>query len=241
MADLRAVIFDYYETLADLSVGVRERLFDDLARRLGQPLPPGAGFRQWRELTTKDWQLRLGRQRPAVDGPLPPFRTFQEVWLLRMKELFQHWGVDAGADVGVDAYREMHAGAVLYPEVSETIETLGKRYRIAVLSDADRDFLDASMRRNGLAFETVVDSEEVRAYKPHVSMFRAACDRLGIAPAEAAYVGDSPWADIEGARHAGLRPVWVNRHDASWPEEVAPPPDQISTLAELSELFEKPA
>ncbi len=33
MADLKAVIFDYYETLVQLTQPIRERHFDQLARR----------------------------------------------------------------------------------------------------------------------------------------------------------------------------------------------------------------
>ena len=31
------------------------------------------------------------------------------------------------------------------------------------------------------------------------------------------YVGDDPQADVLGARAAGLRTAWVNRHGADWP------------------------
>ena len=238
MANLEAVIFDYYETLAEISVPIRERVFDDLARQVGLDLPPGEGFRHWRELTTKDWKLRLGgHRRPPVDGATPPFVTFRDVWLQRSRQLFEEWGVDSPAEVGADANRGAHAGAVVYPDVPPALEALRGRVQLAVLSDADADFLESSIRQNGLGFETVVTSEEVRAYKPHVSMFREVCARLGIEPSSALYVGDSPWADIEGARHAGLRAVWINRHDAAWPEDIEPPPAVIGSLQELPELL----
>jgi len=241
VADLRAVIFDYYETLAEISEPIRERLFDDLARRLGVDLPPGEALRHWRELTTRDWKLRLGgRQRPSLDGPTPHFRTFREVWLERSRQLFQHWGVDTPAEVGADANRDAHAGVALYPDVPPALEALRSRYRLAVLSDADLDFIGANIQRHGLTFEAVVTSEELRTYKPHRSVFHAVCDRLELAPAQALYVGDTPWADIEGARHAGLRAVWINRHNASWPEDIEAQPAAVTTIEELVALLEAP-
>ena len=240
MADLRAVIFDYYETLAEITEPVRERLFDDLARRLGVDLPPGEAFQHWRDFTTKDWKLRLGgRQRHPLAGPTPQFRTFREVWLERSRQLFQHWGVDTPAEVGADASRDMHARVALYPDVPPALETLRGRYRLAVLSDADRDFIEANVKRHGLAFEAVVTSEELRTYKPHRSVFHAVCDRLEVAPAQALYIGDTPWVDIEGARHAGLRAVWINRHGASWPEDIEPPPAVVTTIEELVALLDE--
>jgi len=239
LARVGAIIFDYYETLAELSTATREHAFDELARRVGVDLPPGEAYRYWRELTTKDWQLRLGgRMRPPLDGSTPPFVTFREVWMERSRQLFQHWGIDAPAEAGVEAQVGMHARASPYPDVPPALDALRGRYRLAVLSDADRDFLVESQRRNGLSFDVVVTSEDVQAYKPHVSMFRAVCDQLGVEPAEAIFVGDSPWADIAGARHAGMRAIWLNRHGASWPEDIEAPPAVVTTLEGLVELLQ---
>jgi 2-haloalkanoic acid dehalogenase type II len=237
VASLTAVIFDYYETLVELSASIRERVFDDLARRAGVSLPLGEAFRHWRGQTMKDRELRLGgRSRPPFDGVPMPFVSFREVWTQRSAELFARWGVEAPAELGAEAFAAAHAQAEHYPEVPATLEVLRPRFRLAVLSDADRDFLDASLERNRLAFEAVVASEDVRAYKPHVSMFREACARLGVAPSETVYVGDSPWADVAGARHAGLRAVWLNRHGASWPDDIEPPEAEIGTLDGLLSL-----
>lgn len=238
MAHVDAVIFDYYETLVALPTAPRERAFDDLAAHVGVDLPEGEAFRHWRELTTKDWRLRLGgSQRPPLDGVAPAFVTFREVWLVRFGELFAHWGVDAPAEIGVEAYVGAHAEAPAYPAAGAALDSLRPRCRLAVLSDADRDFLDASIARNGLAFDAVVASEDVCAYKPHVSMFREVCARLGVAPERAVYVGDSPWADVAGARHAGLRAVWLNRHGATWPEDIEAAETSITSLDELPNVL----
>ena len=237
MADPKAVIFDYYETLAELTQPIRERHFDQLARSAGVELAPGEAYRHWRELTTSDQTLRLGGERPPLDGAKPPFVTFREVWRRRSEELFQRWGVDLPAERGCDAHADLHAQAKPYPEVAAALRELRSRYDIAVLSDADDDFLLSNMRRNGLQFETVVSSEALRAYKPHVSLFNDACARLGVQPAEAVYVGDTPWADVEGARHAGLRAVWINRHGIDWPEDIGPPQYEIASLDELAALL----
>jgi len=230
MAAIDAVIFDYYETLAALPREPREHAFDELAQRVGVDLPPAEPYRHWRELTP-DWSLP--HQRPPLDGVAPPFRPFHDVWCQRSDELFRRWGVDMPGEVGAEAYAEAHAAAPLYHEVPEALDALRGRFQLAVLSDADEGFLRESLRRNGLAFEVVILSEEVRAYKPHVSMFREVCTRLGVEPAQAVYVGDSPWADIAGARHAGLRAVWLDRHGASWPEDIEPPEIVITDLSEL--------
>ena len=46
--------------------------------------------------------------------------------------------------------------------------------------------------------------------------------------------GDDPVADVEGARRAGMQPVWLNRGGArAWPPELRPPALTISSLAEV--------
>ncbi|MEV1143904.1 HAD family hydrolase [Micromonospora sp. NPDC049799] len=82
---------------------------------------------------------------------------------------------------------------------------------VCVVSDADRDDLDAAMARHGLAFDAVVCSEDVGAYKPDRAMFDAALDALGLAPHEVVHVGDSLRSDVAGAHGAGIRAGWVNR------------------------------
>ncbi len=57
----------------------------------------------------------------------------------------------------------------------------------------------------------VVASAVVGSSKPHPDIFRFALDRAGLAPSEAAYVGDSYIADVLGARNAGLLGVLIDR------------------------------
>jgi FMN phosphatase YigB (HAD superfamily) len=63
-------------------------------------------------------------------------------------------------------------------------------------------------------------------------------ERARIAPAEAAHVGDDQEADVEGARGAGVLPVWLNRAGTHWERESPPPPITIRTLDELPHALE---
>jgi 2-haloalkanoic acid dehalogenase type II len=235
---LKAIIFDYYGTLAEFTPAQRAMAFDDLARRVGADLAPGEAYRDWRERTTRDTTLRLrAHDRPPLDGERLPFISFRDVWQRRFGELFRAWGVAAEAGVGTEAYVAAHGDALAYADVASALDRLHRSYRLAVLSDADRDFLQASVERNGLAFDLVLASDELRCYKPHASVFREVCARLGGEPAEAVYVGDSPWADVAGARNAGLRAVWINRHNLSWPDDIEPAETEIESVRQLLDLL----
>ncbi|MEX0785183.1 MAG: hypothetical protein WD939_00960, partial [Dehalococcoidia bacterium] len=143
MAELKAIIFDYYETLVELVTPTRERAFDELARSVGVELQPGEAYRQWRNLSLTDTEARFGgAERRLLDGDPPPFVSFAEAWERRFGELFERWGVDAHPSVGVEVQHRMHANGLAYPEAPAALEALGSRYRLAVFSDADQGFLE---------------------------------------------------------------------------------------------------
>ena len=56
--------------------------------------------------------------------------------------------------------------------------------------------------------DTVLISDEEGVAKPAAEIFHRALRRCGADPHEAVFVGDHPEVDIEGARNAGLLPIW---------------------------------
>jgi len=70
----------------------------------------------------------------------------------------------------------------------------------------------------GVEVETVIDSTVVGVAKPDPQIFCIALDEMGLEPADAWYVGDTPCFDVTGARAAGLRPILMDPfhfHEAS--------------------------
>lgn len=112
-------------------------------------------------------------------------------------------------------YAAPEAWAV-YREVGRVLAELRRRgVRLAIVSNADQRLarvLDAL----GLADAVDVVSLPSRtgAVKPDPAMFGATLRELGVTAAEALHVGDSVREDVEGARAAGMRAVWLDRHDA---------------------------
>ena len=86
---------------------------------------------------------------------------------------------------------------------------------------------------NGLRFDVVVDSETAGYYKPDPRIFQRACDALSVPAGEAVMVGDTPETDVQGARRAGLRAVWLNRGHRDWPASLAGPEAVIGELGQL--------
>lgn len=101
-----------------------------------------------------------------------------------------------------------------YPDVVPALERLrGRGLRVGVISNWDRRLghVLAGMGIGGL-LDAVLSSAEVGLHKPDPRIFELACERVGVAPAEAAHVGDHRYADVLGARAAGMVAILVDRH-----------------------------
>ena len=60
--------------------------------------------------------------------------------------------------------------------------------------------------------ETIVCSAVEGLRKPDPRIFELACARAGVLPERSAHVGDHMYADVIGARAAGMKPVLIDRH-----------------------------
>lgn len=109
----------------------------------------------------------------------------------------------------------LHMGAEYKPEsiVPEHVrialaELKQAGYIMAVLSNRDKPFANV-LESHGISefFDFSVAGGEVNSYKPDPGLFEHALQRAGLNPHEAMYVGDNYFADVVGARGAGLVPV----------------------------------
>jgi putative hydrolase of the HAD superfamily len=86
-------------------------------------------------------------------------------------------------------------------------------------------------------FHDVVTAVDAGAAKPAAPIFAEAVRRAGVTREQVLHVGDHPENDIEGARSAGLKSVWMNRKNAAWPERLGRPEVIVTSMSELQELL----
>jgi pyrophosphatase PpaX len=112
--------------------------------------------------------------------------------------------------------------------------------RLGVVTAKRRSTAELAFARIPVAhlFETVVGGDETAKHKPDPEPLLLAAERLGIDPATAAYVGDSPF-DVRAAKAAGMFAIavtWGRIHDRERLEGEEP--DAIvNTAEELLELL----
>ncbi len=103
--------------------------------------------------------------------------------------------------------------------------------RLVVVSNWDVS-LHEVLARTGLAplLDGAISSAEAGAAKPDPVLVRAGLRLAGVTAREAWLVGDTPAADVEGARAAGVTPVLLDRA-ARWAADA--PVRRVRSLAEL--------
>jgi putative hydrolase of the HAD superfamily len=124
-------------------------------------------------------------------------------------------GVPAARDLPCRLYDEFikYETYRLYPDTLPALEALRARgVRLGVISNWE-EWLEQLLLHLDIRayFAATIISGRAGIEKPDPRIFALALDSLGVAPAEAAHVGDSLRHDVEGARRAGLRPVLVDR------------------------------
>ncbi|HEV2993955.1 MAG TPA: HAD family hydrolase [Acidimicrobiia bacterium] len=121
----------------------------------------------------------------------------------------------------VAAFRA-HAPARLdpYPGAAAALEQLGRRVPLGLVSDGDPIVQRHKLAALGLGprFATVVLSDEWgRAHrKPDPLPLRRALDDLGVAAADAVYVGDRAAKDVAGPARLGMRAIRVRTGEWGW-------------------------
>jgi putative hydrolase of the HAD superfamily len=83
-------------------------------------------------------------------------------------------------------------------------------------------------------FDVVIVSGVEGCEKPDVELFHRGLTRLGVAPAAAMHVGDSPESDCAPAQAAGMAAVLLDRHD----RHLTSPYRRIHGLEELLGLID---
>jgi pyrophosphatase PpaX len=142
---------------------------------------------------------------PPTIGDLRALKPVSELRLLRNAVGAEQ--TEAYHRAFVTHYERLHDELCegLSPGVAELLATLRARgWRLGLVTGKSRAAWDITAARCGLGpFDVVVTDEDVREPKPDPQGLRLAAQRLGVAPAEALYVGDGP-GDQGAARAAGM-------------------------------------
>ena len=221
---IRAVAFDCYGTIVRFTTPDFIRTMAEIARAQGLEVDPEV---LWDRFVEAAFVFR------GENVARPAYRRYDEAWAFQFERATRDLGFEGDGGLAALRLKEKLSEAEAYAEVAEVMEALRGRYRLAILSNADDDFLHACLARNGLEFEVVVSSEVAQALKPDPAIFGYLAGVLGLEHHQILYVGDSPMPDIVGARRAGVPVTWLNRPGHPLPAGMPEPDVEVASLRDL--------
>ena len=209
-----AVLFDLDGTL-HLNIAIYVQRFLDVCTGRGLQLPVLALKRVMRS------EHAYGVDRPRVERDRVRFGKGAAFWehfaamQLRTLGLGAAVAVHAAAIAGGVANDGALSTAAVPVDVRPTLQALRQRgYTVALVSNRMEalDTVVAELEMQDL-FDFTLAAGEVDCWKPEPGIMHAALRMARTAPHAAVYVGDNYYADVAGARIAGLTPVLIDRHE----------------------------
>jgi 2-haloalkanoic acid dehalogenase type II len=167
----------------------------------------------------------------------PVYRPYVDAWKLQFEHVFKHTRLRGDAQAAALQFREALAAAPAFEDARPAIEALRERFPVALLSNADDDFLGEAIRRNELEFDYVLSSEQAQAIKPNREIFDKLAGMMKTPNEQVLYAGDNPIPDVLGPVNAGMQSAWVNRFRLRKPRGVPQPHVRVRDLIELAELL----
>jgi 2-haloacid dehalogenase len=208
----RWATFDCYGTLIDWNGGIRH----ELARLFG-------------EAESERMLVSYHRMEPQVQRQEPSL-PYRDVMARVLGELAMEQGEPLPEDER-DALGRSLPDWPMFAEVPAALTEARERgWKLAILTNSDRDLIEASMERIGVPFELAVVAGEIGSYKPAQRHWEVFYEQSGADHGRHVHVAQSHFHDVAPAKELGIPSVWINR----LAERAEPAPDR--ELQDLSGL-----
>ena len=233
---IRAIVFDFGQTLVDSSEGFRT------AEKEAQQ-------KAFAALGLNDQEEFLAVYR-AIRSAFHGRSRFSRKAILA--ELFRSYGRDADPELlaqwETEYWQRVQALTRVFPETQEVLGKLAERaYRLALITNAQGQEAEGQHRLANYPelermFEVVVVAGEAGVpAKPDPAPFLLCLEMLGLTPGETLYVGDDWRIDVRAAQAVGMQPIWLKHRlvRRNWPEVEtdAPVIDSLEALLDVGTIL----
>lgn len=128
-----------------------------------------------------------------------------------------------------------------FPDAVEALESLKESYRLVILSNGDRDMLEAARPHIGFEFDMIISVQEAGAFKPDWRTYARAeeiiCERWPDAERSSImHVANHPF-DCVGAKAYGFRAAFIDRRKQPYGHSAHQPDLAVDNLAALAEAL----
>ncbi len=220
------VMFDQYGTVVDMQAGLTEMV---------APFLTGKGWRgdPHRFVT---WWRRTHFEDSMIDSLCDRGHTsYREIGQRAVAQVMRRAGIDFTADEVrwlVSRIERLKP----FPDVLAALGRLRRQYRLAILSNGDRDMLEAAKPHIGFDFDAVISVEAAGYFKPHRATYARACEILVVDPSSVLFVANHAF-DCIGAKAAGMRTAFIGRRKRPFGGSPHQPDLIVEDFAALAQVL----
>ncbi len=220
MKNIKAIIFDAYGTLFDVS-SAAEKCKD----KIGNKWEGFANF--WRTTQLEYTWLRSLMKR---------HKDFWQVTEDSLDKSMNAFNIDKSMrNELLDLYKILNT----FPEVKDVLNKLKeKKYKLAILSNGTPSLLNKLVKSNNLEniFDDIFSIEEVGIYKPDARVYNIPVKKYQIQKNEVAFLSANTW-DISGGGNYGYNSIWVNRNNNIFDNLDYSPKKELKNLNQLLDIL----
>jgi 2-haloacid dehalogenase len=204
----RWATFDCYGTLVDWNAGIH----GELVKLFGVEL-------------ADDLLVRYHQLEPQIQADNPG-ASYREVLTIALETLAAEAHLTLPEGETSALARSLPEWPVFEDVRDGLTQARDRGWRLAILSNTDRDLIDASLDAIGVHFDLAIVAGEIGSYKParrHWEVFRR---RVGDDVGHV-HVAQSLYHDIAPATELGIATIWINRRGE--PDDPRPSTTLLST------------
>jgi 2-haloacid dehalogenase len=222
--EIEALVFDQYGTIVDMQKGLTEAV---------TPFLEAKGWKGSRS-SFVTWWRRTHFENSMIDALIDRGHTpYREIGQRAVSHVMDRCGI---------AYTREEVRWLVsrietlkpFPDVVPALEKLrAAGYRLAILSNGDRDMLRAAGPHIGFPFDHVISVEEAGSFKPHWKTYAKAAEIVGAERSSILFVANHAF-DCIGAKASGMRTAFVDRRKRPFGQTPHQPDLVVADFAALA-------
>ena len=222
--EIKALVFDQYGTIVDMQKGLVEAVTPFLANK-GWTGSAHSFVTWWRRTHFENSMIDA-----LIDRGHTPYR---QIGHRAVSYVMDRCGIAYGQDEVRWLVSEIEK-LKPFPDVLAALAKLkGAGYKLAILSNGDRDMLAAAGPHIGFAFDRVISVAEAGYFKPHWKTYAKAEELIGLDRSSILFVANHAF-DCIGAKAYGMRAAFIDRRRRPFGETPHQPDIIVADFAELA-------
>ena len=217
LTDFDVLSFDCYGTLIDWETGIKNAL---------------AGWRRREDVQMSDQGLieAFGRNEWQEEEENPQI-LYPEI----LSRVLRRMGKDLGVRVNkeeAEAFGRSVGDWPAFPDSAGALQYLKQHYKLAILSNVDRESFSYSNAKLGVEFDHIFTAQDIGSYKPDMENFQyllVQLEGVGIKAPRILHVAESLYHDHIPAKKLGLATAWIHRrHNQKGFGATRPPTEEVT-------------